>query len=60
MRYRHLHLVVDHDAASTDFPPTYGEFEAARQRFFARLIAEADVAGRAPADAESPEEASRP
>lgn len=34
---RHLQLVVDHQPAPTDFPPTWHEFEAARRRFLARL-----------------------
>jgi hypothetical protein len=38
---RHLHLVVDHEPAPTDFPPTWNEFEAARRRFFNRLAAAA-------------------
>ena len=57
---RHLHLVIDPDAPSSEFPPTWSEFEAARQRFFASLIAEADMAGRIPADADSPEEGKGP
>ena len=56
---RHLHLVIDHEPAPTDFPPTWSEFQAARQRYLAGL-AEADVAGRTPADHEAPEEGSRP
>jgi hypothetical protein len=44
---RHLHLVVDHEPAPTDFPPTWHEFEAARRRFLARLE---DPAATAPAD----------
>ena len=56
---RHPHLVIDHEPAPTDFPPTWAEYQAARQRFFARL-AEADVAGRKPADHEPSEEGSRP
>ena len=42
---RHLHLVVNHEPAPTDFPPTWDEFEAARGRFFARLAAQAVPAG---------------
>jgi hypothetical protein len=38
---RHLQLVVDHTPAPTDFPPTWHEFEAARERFFAGLEAPA-------------------
>lgn len=56
---RHLHLVTDPDAVPTDFPPTWDEFQAARQRFLARLVADPDVAGRAPADTEPPKEAGR-
>ena len=56
---RHLHLVIDHEPAPTDFPPTWAEYQAARQRYFARL-AEADVACRTPADHEPTEEGSRP
>jgi len=56
---RHLHLVIDHEPAPTDFPPTWAEYQAARKRYFAGL-AEADVAGRKPADHEPPEEGSRP
>lgn len=54
---RHLQLVVDHEPAPTDFPPTWSEFAAARERFFARL---ADTDPRRPAPAPTPEEAPRP
>jgi hypothetical protein len=56
---RHLHLVIDHEPAPTDFAPTWAEYQAARQRYFARL-AEAEVARRTPADQEPPEAGSRP
>jgi hypothetical protein len=56
---RHLHLVIDHEPAPTDFPPTWAEYQAARQRCFARL-AEAEAAGRTAADHEPSEEGSRP
>ena len=56
---RHLHLVIDHEPAPTDFPPTWAEYQAARQRYFARL-AEAEVSSRTPADHEPSEEGSRP
>jgi len=52
---RHLHLVIDHEPAPTDFPPTWAEYQAARQRYFARL-AEAEVAGRTPAEHDPPAE----
>jgi hypothetical protein len=58
---RHLHLVVDHEPAPTDFPPTWAEFEAARGRFLARLAAPAAGAGDPDlVHAEPPEEAGRP
>jgi hypothetical protein len=57
---RHLQLVVDHDPAPTDFPPTWHEFEAARRRFFARLATEAVPTGRRdPLEAEALKEAPR-
>ena len=37
---RHLHLVPDPDSEPSDFPPGWDEFQAARQRFFARLISQ--------------------
>jgi hypothetical protein len=57
---RHLHLVVDHEPAPTDFPPTWAEFEAARQRFFTQLATQAVRAGGDGADPEPPKEAGRP
>jgi hypothetical protein len=43
---RHLQLVVDHQPAPTDFPPTWHEFAAARRRFFERLAADVKPAPR--------------
>jgi hypothetical protein len=57
---RHLQLVQDHDAGPADFPPTWDDFQAARQRFFARLVAEADLAGVPAPDPEPPKDAVRP
>jgi hypothetical protein len=57
---RHLHLVVDHEPAPTDFPPTWAEFEAARQRFFSGLAAQAVPSDAAAADPEPPKEAGLP
>jgi hypothetical protein len=57
---RHLHLVVDHEPAPTDFPPTWAEFDAARQRFFSRLAAQAAPVGGDHVDPEPPKEAGRP
>jgi hypothetical protein len=50
---RHLYLVQD-DPALSDFPPGWAEFEAARQRFFARLETQAALLTLVPAD--QPEE----
>jgi hypothetical protein len=55
---RHLHLIVDHDPAPSDFPPTWDEFAAARQRFFDRLATEPAPANAA-VTAEPPREAVR-
>jgi hypothetical protein len=58
---RHLHLVVDHEPAPTDFPPTWHEFDAARRRFFTRLAAEAAPAsGDASPAADSSKEGAAP
>jgi hypothetical protein len=57
---RHLELVIDHEPVPSDFPPSWAEYQAARQRYFARLGPKADIAGRAPADPEPPEEGGRP
>ncbi len=57
---RHLQLVVNHQPAPTDFPPTWDEFEAARRRFFARLEMPAAPAGAGEgAEAEAPGEVVR-
>jgi hypothetical protein len=58
---RHLHLIVDHEPAPTDFPPTWMEFEAARGRFLAQLAASSAGAGDADlVQAEPPEEPASP
>jgi hypothetical protein len=57
---RHPHLVTDHEPVPSDFPPTWAEYQAARQRYFAGLIAEADIPGRVVADPEPPKEGVRP
>jgi hypothetical protein len=58
---RHLHLIVDHEPAPSDFPPTWHEFEAARGRFLAQLAASsAGAADADPVQAEPPEEAGSP
>jgi hypothetical protein len=57
---RHLHPVTDAepDLAAEDFPPGWDDFQAARQRFFARLVAESELAARRRPGAEPPGEAS--
>lgn len=57
---RHLHLIVDHEPAPTDFPPTWHEFEAARGRFLAQLAASSAGADADLVQAEPPEEAGSP
>jgi hypothetical protein len=51
---RHLHLVPDPDPEPSDFPPGWDEFQAARQRFFARLVSQADLSAREPSTSEPP------
>ena len=52
---RHLSLVQD-PTATADFPPGWAEFEAARRRFFAGLVAEPTPSDHASSEAEPPAE----
>ena len=52
---RHLSLVQD-ATATADFPPGWAEFEAARRRFFAGLVAEPAPSDHASSEAEPPAE----
>lgn len=58
---RQLHPIAEPEPVSTDFPPTWHEFEAARRRFFAGLAAPAAAAGDGDsAEADAPRVASVP